>query len=79
MPSLFRRTSGLKSLPPLSGQAGRFLWKARQWWFRRLMLRDAKLSEISRHIAKARRSHAPVNHLYRMYSERVHQVLGGGL
>lgn len=55
----------------------RLIWKARQWWYRRQMLRDAKLSELSKHIARARRAHAPVSHLYAAYQERVHQVLGG--
>ena len=55
----------------------RFLWKAQQWWFRRQMLRDKRLSELSKHISKARRSHAPVNHLYREQSKRVNEILGG--
>lgn len=57
----------------------RLIWKARQWWFRRLMLRDATLAEIQRHITQARKAHAPVNHLRKMYFERVNQILGGGL
>lgn len=55
----------------------RFLWKARQWWYRRQMLRDAKLSELSRLIAQAKKRHAPVKHLYRDYQNRVNEVLGG--
>lgn len=62
----------------------RLIRKFSQWRFccmmrrtKRLMLRDAALGEIQTHIAKARKAHAPVSHLYALYSERVDQILRG--
>lgn len=62
----------------------RFLKSLRQWRFlrlmrqtQRLMLRDATLAELNKHIATAIRQRRKVSHLYRLYSERVDQILGG--
>lgn len=54
-----------------------YAWKARQWWYRRQMLRDAALAELNRQIVKARKNHAPVKPLYADYAARVNQLLGG--
>jgi hypothetical protein len=55
----------------------RIIWRIRQSYFRWILSRDKTLKDISNRIARARKSHGPVTHLYQAQARRVNELLRG--